>query len=398
MWLPFIFSDTRSGRHSGILAPQFGIGDIVRNSPTYRRNVDHVGYYWAISDYMDFATWLDWRSSAGSTVGDPGWLRLNGDWQLQVDRPVHGRAHRRRLHARSATVRRTLAITGGTSRTSRTTAASTLSVELRHEHDAPAAEHVQSVHGARDDRVAGELPDQVWPGVGDRSAGRASSIRVASRSIRRSRPSRSRRRRSRSAGGSSGRRRSASIAATSSTSISRASARSTYSLDPVTGIRDSVADEGPRLVDVVDDVRHADSDLRARPQELVPHQPAAKQLPATGRDLRSRTPASCTDTRIFAATYRTDVDWAPDFTLPPFARNRFNLTPSISFAERRSRTVLGRDRAHEREVRPSDEAIHVRRVGVADDLRTVPGLRTVQRASVTRSRRRSATRTRRQRR
>jgi hypothetical protein len=44
LWLPFIFSDTRSGRHSGLLPPQFGIGDIVRNSPTYRRNVEHLGY------------------------------------------------------------------------------------------------------------------------------------------------------------------------------------------------------------------------------------------------------------------------------------------------------------------------------------------------------------------
>ena len=39
------------------------------------------------------------------------------------------------------------------------------------------------------------------------------------------------------------------------------------------------------------------------------------------------------DTRIFASTYRTDVDWLPDFTLPPFWRNRFNLSPSVSFAE-----------------------------------------------------------------
>ena len=37
MWFPFIFTDQRPGRHSGILAPQFGVGDIVRNSPTYRR-------------------------------------------------------------------------------------------------------------------------------------------------------------------------------------------------------------------------------------------------------------------------------------------------------------------------------------------------------------------------
>ena len=64
-WLPFIFTDTKPGRHSGILVPQFGIGDIVRNSPSYRRNIEHAGYYWALNDYMDFSTWLDWRSGAG---------------------------------------------------------------------------------------------------------------------------------------------------------------------------------------------------------------------------------------------------------------------------------------------------------------------------------------------
>ena len=33
---------------------------------------------------------------------------------------------------------------------------------------------------------------------------------------------------------------------------------------------------------------------------------------------------------MFAATYRTDVDWTPEFTLPAIARNKFNLTPSVS--------------------------------------------------------------------
>ncbi|HEV8449398.1 MAG TPA: putative LPS assembly protein LptD [Gemmatimonadaceae bacterium] len=92
LWLPFFFSDTKGGRHSGIITPQFGLGDIVRNSSTYRRHVDHAGYYWAASDYMDFATWLDWRSSAGSTQGDPGWLRLNTDMNYRwLDRFLNGR-------------------------------------------------------------------------------------------------------------------------------------------------------------------------------------------------------------------------------------------------------------------------------------------------------------------
>ncbi len=92
MWFPFIFSDTRSGRHSGIIPPQFGLGDVIRNSPSYRRNVDHVGYYWALDDYMGASTWLDWRSAAGSTPGDPGWLKLNGEWDYKwLDRFLGGR-------------------------------------------------------------------------------------------------------------------------------------------------------------------------------------------------------------------------------------------------------------------------------------------------------------------
>ena len=52
LWLPFIFQDMRSGRRSGILTPRFGVSELFRNSPTYRRHVENLGYYFAISDYM----------------------------------------------------------------------------------------------------------------------------------------------------------------------------------------------------------------------------------------------------------------------------------------------------------------------------------------------------------
>jgi lipopolysaccharide transport LptD-like protein len=82
-WLPFIFQDLRSGRRSGVLTPRFGVSDIVRNSPTYRRNIENVGYYWAINDYMDGELSFDWRSGTGGPAEqvDPGWIRLNGEWQ-----------------------------------------------------------------------------------------------------------------------------------------------------------------------------------------------------------------------------------------------------------------------------------------------------------------------------
>ena len=80
MWLPFVFQDVRGGRHSGLLAPNLGVSDIIRNSPSYRRSIEGLGYYWAMSDYFDAQTSIDWRSSAGETqLGDPGFVRYNGE-------------------------------------------------------------------------------------------------------------------------------------------------------------------------------------------------------------------------------------------------------------------------------------------------------------------------------
>ncbi|HEY8831228.1 MAG TPA: putative LPS assembly protein LptD, partial [Gemmatimonadaceae bacterium] len=92
MWLPFIFQDMRSGRRSGVLTPRFGLSELFRNSPTYRRHVENVGYYFALSDYMDAEFALDWRSGARSSLGDPGWVRLNGEMQYRwLDRFLSGR-------------------------------------------------------------------------------------------------------------------------------------------------------------------------------------------------------------------------------------------------------------------------------------------------------------------
>jgi lipopolysaccharide export system protein LptA len=92
MWLPFIFQDIRSGRRSGVITPRFGVSELFRNSPTYRRHVENLGYYFAINDYMDAQVALDWRSGARSTVGDPGWVQLNGEMQYRwLDRFMTGR-------------------------------------------------------------------------------------------------------------------------------------------------------------------------------------------------------------------------------------------------------------------------------------------------------------------
>lgn len=59
-WLPFIFQETKPGRKSGILVPQFGFNDIVRTNTGYRRQVTDFGYYWAINDYLDAEVRFNW--------------------------------------------------------------------------------------------------------------------------------------------------------------------------------------------------------------------------------------------------------------------------------------------------------------------------------------------------
>lgn len=80
LWLPFIYQDMRSGRRSGVLPPRLGFSDIVRNSPGYRRQVENLGYYFAINDYMDAELSFDWRSGARDRDNDPGWKRYNVEW------------------------------------------------------------------------------------------------------------------------------------------------------------------------------------------------------------------------------------------------------------------------------------------------------------------------------
>ena len=67
-WLPFVFQDTRRGRRSGVLAPEFGVNDIVRFNAGYHRHVSNIGYYWAISDFADAQASLDWYSERFTAI------------------------------------------------------------------------------------------------------------------------------------------------------------------------------------------------------------------------------------------------------------------------------------------------------------------------------------------
>jgi hypothetical protein len=82
-WIPFFFQDVRSGRRSGLTTPTIGVAELLRNSPSYRRSVNNIGYFFAINDYSNAQATFDWRSGANGTVSDPGFLRGNLEYNYR---------------------------------------------------------------------------------------------------------------------------------------------------------------------------------------------------------------------------------------------------------------------------------------------------------------------------
>ncbi len=74
LWIPFLYQDLRDG-------PRFGVAELLRNSPSYRRTIENIGYYFALSNYFDAQVSLDWRSGARPTEPDPGWITANGEFR-----------------------------------------------------------------------------------------------------------------------------------------------------------------------------------------------------------------------------------------------------------------------------------------------------------------------------
>lgn len=77
--LPFVVQDLARGRRSGMLTPRFSINDVVRTSSGYSRRISNLGYYWALSDYMDAEVAGEWWS--GQHTGIRGALRYR--WSRQ---------------------------------------------------------------------------------------------------------------------------------------------------------------------------------------------------------------------------------------------------------------------------------------------------------------------------
>ncbi|MGH7444968.1 MAG: putative LPS assembly protein LptD, partial [Longimicrobiales bacterium] len=67
-WLPVMMQSLARGRRTGILFPEFGIGDIARTSAGYNRRISNVGMFWAINDYMGLKVAGGWEANNHSNI------------------------------------------------------------------------------------------------------------------------------------------------------------------------------------------------------------------------------------------------------------------------------------------------------------------------------------------
>jgi hypothetical protein len=328
VWLPFIFSDTRPGRHSGILPPQFGIGDIVRNNAAYHRSVEHVGYYWALNDFMNVSTWLDWRSgSGGNLLADPGWLKYNADWDYKwLDRFIGGRI--------------------GFTHTSQGDGKTNEAISWSHQQDFSHDSHINtSFNYVTSTQLQRQNTFNPYSALATISSQATYQTKLGPASV--------------------------SLGATQKQYPGRQQLDRTFPTFSLTSTAIGIGKHlswTPNLSFSRSDVLHMDQPglgayqffnnptTNLRDSSLSKNRGSAQTsltfdtpLQIFGYDLRNSFRVSqqrnnfpqqfdiydvhtgdVTATRVYAATYYTYVDWTPDFTLPPLARNRFNLSPSIS--------------------------------------------------------------------
>jgi hypothetical protein len=327
LWLPFMFQDMRSGRRSGILTPRFGVSELFRNSPTYRRHAENLGYYFAINEYMDAQAWLDWRSGSRPSLGDPGWVRLNGEWQYRwLNRFVSGHMAVSHLGQRD-----------GTSNTA---------VSWTHQQDFSQVSHLTSsinyVTNTSVQRRTTFDPRQVLAAIGSHASYETSLFGVPV-----------------SIGGDrtqhSGRKQ---VEQTfPSVSVSQLNLSPTKWLDwtpsfNFTSHQELNIDQGTQFAfRFIDKGNGVTDSVRLKQSKRTTNWNLATPIKIAGWDWTNsftyaaedvRVPASIvipdpddttkSTTRVFARTCSTQLDWQTGFRLPSLLQGTFNLAPSISLS------------------------------------------------------------------
>lgn len=328
MWLPFIYKSLAPGRQSGLLTPRFGVSELVRNSPTYRRHIENLGYYWAVSDYFDAQATLDWRSGARPSLGDPGWMRTSSRIQYRwLDRFVTGSLAGSHMamrdgssnttmswqHAQEFSLRRSLNanLNYATNTTvQRRTATHPVAVfatilsQLTYRHDF--SRFASSIGGTRTQYPGRTQVDQTFPTFnlttrGPITVGRhlvwTPTFNLQNSQIFKNDQT----------GGIAFRFLTRPDGGLDSTRIERNSRQTTARFDTPLELFGFRLSNSFSAVDALNDF----------PDTRVVYGPDSGQK----------------ETRVFRRTYRTKVDWSTSFGLPTLLRGSWNLSPSIGITD-----------------------------------------------------------------
>ena len=326
MWLPFVFQDIRRGRRSGILPPRFSLTDIVRNNPSYRRHVENIGYYWAMSNYFDLLTWVDWRSAAGGDSTDPGWYRLNSEWKyFWMSRFISGSLAASYLRQRDGFTNtaiswrhdqklgrdRSFHMDGNYVTSTRLQRQNTLNpiqamatIRSSFNYSDKLGPASLAVGGSRTQYPGRAQVDQSLPSVSLTTA----PLALASWLVWRP---------------------SFNFRESDNLNIDQASTFSSRFLPGTNG----------RLVDTVPIKRNSyyrevsfGTPITLFGTEFANNvmvRDRVNDFPEQ-KVVYPHADSALKETRVFLRTYRTELDWNPQFSLPPLFRNRFKLTPSVT--------------------------------------------------------------------
>jgi hypothetical protein len=330
MWLPFVFQDIRGGRHSGILPPNIGVSDIVRNSPSYRRNIEGLGYYFALSDYIDAQAFFDWRSSAGQTqVGDPGYFRYNGEVRYRwLDRFVAGNLAMSRTHQGDRT---NTAVTWGHQQSF--TKNSSLSANINYVTSTTLQRETTINPYSALATISSSVNYQQKIGPAQVSLGGSNRQYPGRDQVDRAFPTLS--------------------ISTSPISLGSwltwtpnlsYSSTQTLNIDQPSGLGlflrpdRTAAGKDTIFGDTLKRSAYTSQLSFDTPLTIFGYALGNRfQISSTRNDFPERAIVADVATgieqeRIYAQTYKTEVDWTPSFTLPALGRNNLNLTPSLSFS------------------------------------------------------------------
>jgi hypothetical protein len=327
-WLPFLFQDVRSGRHSGILSPNLGISDFVRNSKSYRRNVEGLGYYVAINDFLDAQAFFDWRSSAGASdlLQDPGFVRYNGEVRYRwLERYVTGNlalsqtiqsnlkntavswAHQENFTRNSSLTTNVNYVTSTQLQRQTTvnpyTALATISSQANYQQKVGPMQF--SIGGTQKQYPGRDQIDKAYPTVSMTS----SPLNLASWLTWTP---------------------NLSYSSTKTLNIDQPTALGLLLRDTTIAGRDSI------VGDTLKRSAYQSSFSFDTPVQIFGYDLGNRiTLNSARNDFPERAIVTDVNTgiaseRIYATTYSTQFDWTPSFTLPPVARNKFNLTPQLS--------------------------------------------------------------------